>query len=126
MMRKYVMSLLLIAVPGLAFALGLGNIELKSNLNQPFDARIRLLSPTPDEIQSLQVGLADADAFARAGIDRPFILSHLHFDIVTRDKGTDYIHITSKDPIREPFLNFLLEASWSWSDSRDRCAVRTA
>jgi pilus assembly protein FimV len=113
MMRKHLMSLLLLTVPGLAFALGLGNIELRSNLNQPFDARIRLLSPTADEIASLKVGLADAQAFERAGIDRLFILSHLHFEIVTNDRGPDYIHVTSKDPIREPYLDFLIEASWS-------------
>jgi pilus assembly protein FimV len=113
MMRKYLMSLLLTAVPGLVFALGLGNIELRSNLNQPFDARIRLLSPTADEIASLNVGLADAEAFERAGIDRPFVLSQLHFEIVTNDRGPDYIHVTSKGPIREPFLDFLVEANWS-------------
>ena len=100
-------------VPGWAAALGLGNIELHSALNQPLDARIRLLSPTRAEIQSLKVGLADNDAFERAGIDRPFILSHLRFEIVTNNHGPDYVHITTKDPVREPFLNFLVEADWS-------------
>ena len=113
MMRKYLIMVLLMVVPGWAAALGLGNIELHSALNQPLDARIRLLSPTRAEIQSLKVGLADNDAFERAGIDRPFILSHLRFEIVTNNHGPDYVHITTKDPVREPFLNFLVEADWS-------------
>ncbi|MEX2525524.1 MAG: FimV/HubP family polar landmark protein [Gammaproteobacteria bacterium] len=113
MMRKIVTIFLLTAIPGLVAALGLGKIELNSGLNQPFDARIELLSPTADEIQSLKVGLADSDAFRRAGIDRPFLLSKLKFEIEVTDSGADYIHVTSDDPVREPFLNFLLEANWS-------------
>lgn len=113
MMRKFVTIFLLATVPGLVAALGLGKIELNSGLNQPFDARIELLSPTADEIQSLKVGLADSDAFRRAGIDRPFLLSKLKFEVEVTDSSADYIHVTSDDPIREPFLNFLLEANWS-------------
>jgi len=101
------------AVPGLAAALGLGSIELHSGLNQPFDARINLVSPTAGEIQSLKVQLADNDAFQRAGIDRPFVLSRLKFEVVTNDSGPDYIHITTREPVREPFLDFLVEADWS-------------
>lgn len=113
MMRRFVTILLLAAVPGLAAALGLGKIELNSGLNLPFDARIELLSPTAEEIQTLKVDLADSDAFRRAGIDRPFLLSKLRFEVEVNDSGADYIHITSDDPIREPFLNFLVEANWS-------------
>jgi len=113
MMRRLVTILLLAAVPGLAAALGLGKIELNSGLNQPFDARIELLSPSAEEIQSLNVDLADSKAFRRAGIDRPFLLSKLKFEVEVNDSGADYIHITSEDPIREPFLNFLLVANWS-------------
>lgn len=113
MIRNCVISVLLMAVPGLAAALGLGSIELHSGLNQPFDARINLVSPTAGEIQSLKVQLADSDAFERAGVDRPFVLSRLQFDVVSTDSGPDYIHITTREPVREPFLDFLVEAAWS-------------
>ncbi len=63
----------------MVYALGLGQLDLKSGLNQPFEAQIELLSATPDELQNLRVGLADIDAFRRARIDRPFILSKLRF-----------------------------------------------
>lgn len=100
-------------LPGMVSALGLGNIELRSGLNQPFNASIELLSVTAEEISSLRVGLADSQAFRRAGIDRPFVLSELRFTVEETDSGPDYIRITSREPIREPFLNFLVEASWS-------------
>lgn len=113
MKRKSLLSMLLCVLPGMVFALGLGKLELESGLNQPFKARIQLLSASADELQSLRVGLADAEAFRRAGIDRPFILSKLRFQVEEHEDGPDYIGITSRDSIREPFLNFLIETSWS-------------
>ena len=112
-MRKLVALILLSAVSTGVLALGLGNIELNSGLNQPFDARIELLSPKASELDSLTVALGDIDAFNRAGIDRPFILSSLRFEVVQSVSGQDYIRVTSREVMREPFLNFLIEASWA-------------
>ena len=113
MKRKLLLVLAFIALPGFANALGLGKLQLNSALNQPFDARIELLSASADELDSLNIGLADNVAFRRARIDRPFILSKLKFELKENDSGADYIQVSSRDAIREPFLNFLLEASWS-------------
>ena len=104
---------LLLLIPSLASALGLGKLKLNSALNEPFDARIRLLSPTADELDSLAVGLADSAAFARVNIDRPAVLGRLRFTLDRAERGADTIHITSADPIREPFLTFLIEINWS-------------
>ena len=95
------------------FPLGLGNIELISGLNQSFDARIELLSPTSSELDSLNIRVADIEAFDRAGIEWLIILNSLSFEVEINDSGPDYIKISSREAIREPFLNFLLEASWS-------------
>jgi pilus assembly protein FimV len=113
MKRKLLLVLAFIALPGFANALGLGKLQLNSALNQPFDARIELLSASADELDSLNIGLADNVAFRRARIDRPFILSKLRFQLKENDSGGDYIQVSSSEAIREPFLNFLLEASWS-------------
>ena len=114
MKRKIYIVILLALAPTLVNALGLGNLDLNSALNEPFDARVQLLSPTADELDSLTVGLADSEAFARAKIDRPFILGNLKFALRrSPDDGPDYIRVFSQEPIREPFLNFLVEVSWS-------------
>jgi pilus assembly protein FimV len=114
MKRKFYIVILLALAPTLVNALGLGHLDLNSALNEPFDARIQLLSPTADELDSLTVGLADSEAFARAKIDRPFILGKLKFTLRrSADDGPDYIRVYSQEPIREPFLNFLVELSWS-------------
>ena len=53
-----------------AHALGLGDIEMRSALNQPMNAQIRLTSVQPGEADGMIVTLAPPDAFNRAGIER--------------------------------------------------------
>ncbi|MEM8684294.1 MAG: FimV/HubP family polar landmark protein [Pseudomonadota bacterium] len=96
-----------------AWALGLGDIRLQSALNQPLRAEIDLLSATPEELAALTVALASADTFERYGIDRPAYLNGIQFSIVNGGSDGSYVQITSRQPITEPFLTFLVEASWS-------------
>ncbi len=110
---RIILVLLVLLAPTLVNALGLGKLELQSALNQPFKARVELLSATADELDSLKVSLADQEAFDRAGIQRPFLLTNLRFRVQETEKGPDYIRIYSNETIREPFLNFLLEINWS-------------
>ena len=115
MMRKLVVFLtaaILICMPLAANALGFGSLKLNSSLNEPLNADIELLSATSADVSSLSISLASPDAFLRAGIDRPVLLSELKFAIQQREDGTYYINVTSRSPVREPFLNFLLEMNW--------------
>ena len=50
---------LLSLVPGLSMALGLSAIKLESSLDQPLKAKIELLGARAQEIESLDVSLAD-------------------------------------------------------------------
>lgn len=115
MMRKLVAFLtaaILICLPLAANAVGFGSLKLNSSLNEPLNAEIELLSVTSADISSMSVKLASSDAFLRAGIDRPALLGEMKFAIQQRDNSAYYIVITSKTPVREPFLNFLLEMNW--------------
>ncbi len=96
-----------------AYALGVGDIELHSALNQPLNAEIRLLSATPAELQGLTVALAPEAAFAGAGVERLGLLTQLKFNVVQKSDGSHVIKVTSSQPIREPFLDFLVEVNWS-------------
>jgi pilus assembly protein FimV len=98
-------------MPQNAFTLGLGEIEVNSALNQKFNADIELLSTSPEDTESLIVKLASREEFSRAGLDRPYLLSDLRFKSVVKD-GVPRIEVTSTGPIREPFLNFLIEVDW--------------
>jgi pilus assembly protein FimV len=95
-----------------AWALGLGEIRLDSALNAPLRAQIELLSASPEELDNLTVSLASADTFDRYGLDRPFYLQGLEFEVVRSASGA-YVSITSSSPITEPFLTFLVEATWA-------------
>ncbi len=96
---------------GVVYGLGLGDIEMRSALNQPMNAEIRLTSVKSGETEGMIVQLASPDAFARAGIERSSALTDLSFS-VDSSTGTPVIRISSKKAVVEPFLNFLLEVDW--------------
>lgn len=106
------LAVLMSWMPVQVFALGLGNIEMRSALNQALDARIELLRARPGELKDLSITLASAETFKRAGMDRPAFLTQLRFEIITNPDGAPYIQVKSAQPITEPFLNFLIEVNW--------------
>ena len=95
------------------WAIGLGDINLDSALNEPLRAEIELLSATPEELANLNVALASAETFERYGIDRPFYLQGIEFNVVSNGPNSAVIQIRSRAPITEPFLTFLVEATWA-------------
>ncbi|MEE8366575.1 MAG: FimV/HubP family polar landmark protein [Gammaproteobacteria bacterium] len=103
-----------IALPLNGFALGLGEIEVDSFLNQPLKAEIVVISTRAGEIDDLLVSLASREAFTRAGLSRPSHLSELRFSVKKNEEGDEaVILINTRSAIKEPFLNFLVEADWS-------------
>jgi len=99
-------------LPTWAFALGLGDIKLHSALEEPFDAEIELTSATKSVLKSLQVKLAPKEDFARVGIKPVAAIKLLRFEVVQKPGGGAAIHVTTSEPIHDPYLNFLVEASW--------------
>ena len=112
-MRKLIIALVMgsALLPFDGFTLGLGGIEVNSALNQELDAEIELLSAVPEDIETMIVKLATREEFSRAGLDRPFMLQNLKFGSKIKN-GVPYITVTTSKPIREPFLNFLVEVDW--------------
>ena len=101
-------------LPTSSLALGLGEIEVNSFLNQPLNAEIEVISARPGEIDDLLVSLASSEAFTRAGLERPRHLSDLRFSVKKNEEGDEAVIVVStKSAIKEPFLNFLIEADWS-------------
>ncbi len=101
-------------LPTSSLALGLGEIEVNSFLNQPLNAEIEVLSARPGEIDDLLVSLASREAFSRAGLARPRHLTELRFAVQKSEDGESaVILVTTRDSVKEPFLNFLVEADWS-------------
>lgn len=93
-----------------AYGLGLGGITLNSTLNQPLDAEIKLLQVRNLTEEDIVVALAAAEDFQRFGVDRIFFLQNLKFDVQLDHPGGPIVRVTSDEPVREPYLVFLLEA----------------
>lgn len=110
-LARYSTALLLL-VPLNATSLGLGDIQLRSALNEPLDARIGLNALGQTRVDDISVELASRDAFGQVGLDRPHFLSDLRFSVETDEQGRPTILVTSNQPISEPFLDFLVELNW--------------
>jgi pilus assembly protein FimV len=94
-----------------AMALGLGPVHVKSKLNQPLDAEIPVIQGTAGEAEGLLVSLAAAEDFDRVGIARSHLNVPLEFSIVKGANGP-VIRVTSKEPVHDSYLDFLVEANW--------------
>ncbi|MCG8668764.1 MAG: hypothetical protein MI867_05080 [Pseudomonadales bacterium] len=114
MVRKLTAALLGVGVfvPGLANALGLGEIKLNSHLSEPLDAEIELVQTRELTESEILPGLASPDDFRSAGVERFHHLTDMKFEVVVNNNGRSYIKVKSRKPIREPFVNFLVEVHW--------------
>ncbi|MEZ5455158.1 MAG: FimV/HubP family polar landmark protein [Lysobacteraceae bacterium] len=117
-MRKMIrlpMALALALGTSPIFAMGFGQIQVKSNLNEPLLAEIPILSASAAEVAELSVKLAPREAFERIGLDRPnaALLDDLVFEVVETSDGSAVVRIRSSGRINEPFISLLLEAEWA-------------
>lgn len=106
------LSIVLTWLPTLGHALGLGEIKLKSGLNQPMVAEIELLQIRDLGANEILPSLASQDDFERAGVSRDFFLTDMRFEVKIRPDGSAFVLVTTRKPVREPFVNFLMEVLW--------------
>jgi len=94
-------------------ATGLGGINVSSSLGQPLKAEIELVSIDKADSSSISAKLASPDAFKSAGVDYPYSLPKLKFEVVNRDSGSPSIKLTTSQPVNDPFVTLLIEVTWS-------------
>ncbi|MFT7129043.1 MAG: pilus assembly protein FimV, partial [Gammaproteobacteria bacterium] len=97
---------------GMVSALGMGEFSLNSSLNQPLDAEIRLLNTRDLDKEQVRISLAKSADFKLSGVDRDFFLTNIKFVVELDGDGNGVVKLTTKEPVVEPFLNFLLETRW--------------
>lgn len=110
--KAYFSGVFLTFFSSMAAALGLGEIKLLSALNQPLEAEIQLLHVRGLTENEVIVGVATPDEFARAGVDRNYFVTELDFDLDLNAAQGPIVRVTSSEPVREPFLNFVISARW--------------
>ncbi|MCJ8313687.1 MAG: hypothetical protein HRU38_16345 [Saccharospirillaceae bacterium] len=80
---------------------------------QPLDIKIEIIDKHNDvSIDDIFVNMASQRSFARLGLERNFFLSKLNVRLDETSDGVKFVHITSRELVKEPFLMFLLEVSW--------------
>ncbi len=95
-----------------ALALQLGEIRVKSALDEPLVAEIPIQLDNLAEAKDLHVGLASPADFAKAGLSRNG-LDHLRFSIVSDSTGHKLVLVTSDQPVGDPYLDFLIQVDSS-------------
>lgn len=93
-------------------ALGLGPVRVTSKLNQPLQAEIPVIQGSAGEAEGLLVSLADQEDFDRLGISRSNLGVPLEFSVGKDAQGQVVIRVTSREPVRSTYLDFLIEANW--------------
>ncbi|KIQ60910.1 FimV/HubP family polar landmark protein [Pseudomonas fluorescens] len=97
---------------GMAQALGLGELTLKSTPNQPLVAEIELLDVQQLTAAEVVPSLASPEDFAKAGVDRQAFLNDLSFTPVINANGKSVLRVTSSRPLSEPMVKFLVQVMW--------------
>ncbi|UPG91822.1 fimbrial protein FimV [Luteibacter aegosomaticola] len=91
-----------------ALAQSLGAVQVHSTMDQPLSAEIPLTGVTGNP-SDLHVALASDEAFSRAGLSKAGMPVQLSFTVGKNAAGQPVIHVTSGAPVRDTYLDFLVE-----------------
>lgn len=97
---------------GMANALGLGELTLKSAQNQPLDAEIELLDVRDLTAAEVAPSLAPPEEFSKAGVAYPTYLEDLTFTPVINPNGRSVLRVTSSQPLPGTVVKFLVQVMW--------------
>ncbi len=95
-----------------AYSLGLGEMQVTSVINEPLAATIPVLNADGVQRSELIVALGSNADYEATGVSWDFTHSELQFDVATAANGELVVNVTSSRPIREPYLNMLVQARW--------------
>jgi pilus assembly protein FimV len=115
---KTFLRALLIAITVLAFApaapaAGLGKLTVLSNLGQPLRAEIDVVAVEKGELETLGAKLATVDSYLQNNLPYPAPSLGLRLSLEKRASGDPYIQVTTTQPVNEPFVDVLVELTWS-------------
>jgi pilus assembly protein FimV len=96
-----------------AAALGLGRMAVQSALGEALRAEIDITNLSAEEASSLRVRVASPEAYRAAGIDYNPALPSAQVTVARRADGRPYLRIVSDRVVQEPFVDVILELTWS-------------
>jgi len=111
-LKKISLLFVLSFLSSTSFALGLGYAKVNSFINQPLDAKIDLQHLGQVAPEDIKVYLATARDFQRFGIDKTLFLRKVVFKVVYSNGQNAHISVTTKKPIKEPLVDFVITIQW--------------
>jgi len=105
--RKALLTITLAVLSQTALGLGLGDITLKSYVNEPFEATIDLLDVGALRPEDIRIRLGTQEDFDRLGVERAYFLTGIQFEILLEEGGARIL-LTTGEVLVEPYLDFLL------------------
>jgi len=96
-----------------AWALGLGRLTVQSALGETLKAEIEVSSMTAEEASSLKLRIASPEAYRSAGVEYNPVLPSAQVELVSRPGGRSVLRVTSDRAVLEPFVDVIVEATWS-------------
>jgi pilus assembly protein FimV len=103
---------LAISLPGASHALGLGEIHVDSQLNQPLSAQIDIVGASSEELAGLRAAVANPAAFKTYGADRPTFLSSTSFKVGHDGSGRPVLEVRSSEDFTEPVVSLVVDLNW--------------
>jgi len=94
------------------YAVGIGQLQLNSLLNQTFDGEVPLYELGAVSLDQIDVSMGSQDDYEKNGLVRSTVYSRFAFEAKTNAQGQPSIHITSTAPIKEPVLQLLITFTW--------------
>ena len=92
-------------------ALGLGVLDIQSNLDQPLNGVITISVAPGDDLSSLEAVVASREEFEALGVDYPEYLKNIVLD-VERSGAGGILRVSSQGVvIKEPFIHFLVKVN---------------
>jgi len=100
---------LILALPGASFALGLGDIHVDSALHQPLTAQIELVGATQEDLARLSAEIANEETFRRYGLERPPFLFTTVLKVGQDKQGHPVLVLRSNEAFTDPVVTFLVD-----------------
>lgn len=96
-----------------ANALSLGAMTSLSSLGESLAAGIAISEADAKELESLKLSLATPAEYSAMGMDYNSALSSAQITLMRRPNGTAYLLVRSDKTVNDPFVNVIVQASWS-------------
>ena len=112
-LKRVSIAVCMALMPISLFAAGLGKLNVSSGLGEPLRADIELISITPDELSSLSATIANDEAYATQGIERPSMHNNIQIELAKNASGTPVLKLRTNQPVNDPFIDMLIQVDWA-------------